>query len=218
MKTRAWDNLWQDKERQALWSKPDSDVLSLIPKLKREKVRRVLDLGCGVGRHVVLMAKHGFEVCALDSSQCAIEHCQNRVRTEGVQATIEHGDMAKLTYPNSFFDFVLAWNVIYHATRKRMVVTLDEVRRVLRRDGIFYLTLNSTRNKNCGKGTEVEDNTYDNPEKEDGQHLHHYSDECDVRDLLSNWHIESIVEAEENVYGGPYPDSWHWKIVARNSK
>ena len=218
MKAEAWDNLWRDKEMQLLWNEPDEDVVSLIPKLKREKVYQVLDLGCGIGRHVILMAKQGFNVYALDSSEYAIEHCRNWVRAVGVQATTEHGYMDKLSYPNSFFDFVLAWNVIYHTTRKRMAVTLEEGQRVLSKDGLFYLTLNSTRNKNCGKGIEIEDKTFDNPEKEDGQHQHHYSDERDVRDLLSNWHIESIIEAEDKLYGKPFPGSWHWRILARNSK
>ena len=218
MKAKAWDSLWRDKEMRLILSKPAEDVVSLIPKLKREKVYQVLDLGCGIGRHVVLMAKQGFEVYALDSSEYAVEYCRNWARAEGVEATIEHGYMEKLIYSNSFFDFALAWNVIYHTTRKGIVVTLEEVQRVLKKDRLFYLTFNSTRNKNCGQGIQVENGTFDNPEKADGHHLHHYSDERDVRDLLSNWHIERLIEAEENGDGGPYPDSWHWKILARNSK
>ena len=55
----------------------------------------------------------------------------------------------------------------------------------------------------------------DNPEKQDGQHLHHYSDEEDVRDLLCAWHIEGIRQSEERLNGKLYPDSWHWVVLAR---
>jgi hypothetical protein len=76
------------------------------------------------------------------------------------------------------------------------------------------LTLNSTKNKHYGHGTEVEPGTFDNPDKGDGQHLHHYSDEADVRDLLSDWHIERMAELEEALAGRQHPGSWHWMILA----
>ncbi len=41
-------------------------------------------------------------------------------------------------------------------------------------------------------------------------------DERDLRDLLSEWHIESVEETEESSTGEILPGSWHWVIVARN--
>ena len=38
--------------------------------------------------------------------------------------------------------------------------------------------------------------TFDNPEKEEGEHLHHFSDEKDVGSLLSGWEIERMEDAE----------------------
>ena len=57
MASKNWDNLWRNKESLLLWSKPDHDVAGLIPKLKHEKVTRVLDLGFGLGIHLVLLAR-----------------------------------------------------------------------------------------------------------------------------------------------------------------
>ncbi len=218
MKAEAWDQLWRGKERQLLWSQPDPDVVDLMPQLRRESVSRALDLGCGLGRHVILMAGIGFEVYGLDPSSYAVEHCIGWLEAEGLQANVIHGEMYPLNFAEDFFDFVLAWNVIYHATRAQMVDALAEISRVLRSKGLLYLTLNSTRNKHFGRGSEVEPGTFRNPEKEDGQHLHHYSDEKDVRYLLGGWHIESIRESEESLTGRPFPGSWHWMILARNVK
>ena len=215
MKAATWETLWQGKEAQLRWSEPDEDVVMLIPRLKRENVHRVLDLGCGIGRHVIFLAKSGFETYGLESSEHGLVHCTKWLAAEGLKAELIPGDMHALPYEAGFFDFVLSWNVIYHTMRDSISGILSEISRVTRQNGLLYLTLNSTKNKHCGNGTEVEPGTFDNPEKEDGQHLHHYSDENDVRDLLSAWYIEEMKESEETLSGKLYPGSWHWMILAR---
>ena len=215
MKAQTWDDLWRDDKSWELWIKPEKGLLALMPTLKGERVRRALDLGCGLGRHVIVLAAEGFETYAIDSSESAIEHCRTWLKTEELRANVQYGDMKVLPYPDGFFDFVLSWNVIYHTTRRGMIEILAEIERVLRVDGLLYLTLNSTHNTHCGVGRKVEPNTFDNPDKTDGQHLHHYSDAADVRDLLSRFHIESMVESEQGPPGRVIAGSWHWTILAR---
>ena len=215
MRAENWETLWQGKETQLRWSEPDERIIALMPSLKAERIHRVLDLGCGIGRHVIHMAKSGFETYGLDSSEHGLAHCRKWLAAEGLRANLSLGDIAELPYDSDLFDFVISWNVIYHATRTTMVEVLPEISRVMQSKALLYLTLNSTKNKHYGAGTEVEPGTFDNPEKGDGQHLHHYSDKKDVRDLLSSWDIEEMSESEETLSGKLYPGSWHWMILAR---
>ena len=215
MKARTWDDLWQGADSRSLWAAPDEGVVGLVPMLRGQGVRRVLDLGCGIGRHLVLLARSGFETYGMDSSQRGIEHCRSLLTDQGLEADLSSGEMKSLAYRDSVFDFVLSWNVIYHGTWQEMTSVLKEVHRVLQSRGLFYLTLNSTRNSWCGKGTEVEPNTFGNPEKGDGQHLHHFSDEDDLTDLMSDWDIENMEESEQAFSGNRQQGSWHWTILAR---
>jgi len=215
MVSKSWDNLWRDKKSLLLWSKPDHDVAGLIPKLKHENVTKVLDLGFGLGRHLVLLAREGFDAYGIEASEAGVDHCRKWLEAEGLQASISQGDMSVIPYPDGLFDFVLSWNVIYHATFAEMKTALKEIWRVTHNGGLLYLTLNSTRNNYYGKGAEIEPNTFNNPEKADGEHLHHYSDEKEVRELLKDWRIISIKEDEETLSGKYFPDSWHWMIFAR---
>ena len=218
MNNEAWDNLWRGKETQLKWSKPDEDTKALIPILKEENGGRVLDLGCGIGRHVILFAGAGFETYGIDSAASAIEHCRSWLEAEGVKGTVAHGSMDALAYKDNFFNFIVSWNVIYHSKKKDMTILLESIQRMLRKDGLFYVTLLSTCNKRYGSGIEIEPNTFDTPEKGKGHHIHHFSDENDVQELLSNWHIEQMKESEESLAGRLYPDTWHWMILARNIK
>lgn len=217
MTSRSWDDLWQDKERLLRWSKPDSDVKGLIPRLKGENITRVLDLGFGLGRHVILLAKEGFDTYGIEGSKSGVDHCRRWLAAESLQASVSQGDISTIPYADDFFDFALSWNVIYHATFDKMRAALMEIQRVTCGNGLLYLTLNSTRNKHYGRGTEVEPGTFRNPEKLDGEHLHHYSDEEEVRRLLKDWQIISLKEEEETLSGNRFPDSWHWMILARKA-
>jgi SAM-dependent methyltransferase len=58
----AWDKRWATVEGRADWRDPDPDVIALLPELKARGVRTALDLGCGVGRHALLLAEHGLAV------------------------------------------------------------------------------------------------------------------------------------------------------------
>jgi hypothetical protein len=42
-----------------------------------------------------------------------------------------------------------------------------------------------------------------------------YSDEADVKDLLSDWHIEGMAEQEETLARKQHPGSWRWMILIR---
>jgi len=108
MKATVWDQLWRGSKAQILWSQPDEDVVGLLPLLERENVRRVLDLGCGLGRHVVHFAKAGFEVHDVDSSDYAIEHCSKWLEAENLSATVAQGEMRPLGFQDRFFDFVIS--------------------------------------------------------------------------------------------------------------
>ena len=218
MTSRSWNELWADGKSREYWTEPDPTVVRLIPRLKEERVETALDIGCGIGRHVVVVASEGLKTHAIDSSLEAAQACRTRICELGLSATFGLAEAHALPYPDEFCDFVLCWNVIYHSTRKGMTKSLSEIERVLRPDGLLCLTLNSTRNRDFGLGIEVEPATFDNPDKIDGKHLHHYSDEQDVRALLSDFRIESLDETEQGYAGKVIPDSWHWTIIARKMR
>ena len=64
----AWDERWATPEGRSDWLMPHPAVAALVPVLKARGTRHVLDLGCGVGRHALLFAEHGFVVEAVDGA------------------------------------------------------------------------------------------------------------------------------------------------------
>ncbi len=57
--------------------------------------RRVLDLGCGIGRHAVGLAQRGFEVIGLDVSDWALQRARAAARTASVMVELHRADLLR---------------------------------------------------------------------------------------------------------------------------
>ena len=70
-----WELLWNEiyKTQGEVQSDVLPTVLTAIELFHKEHVKKVLDLGCGTGRHSILLAEKGFEVTATDISEKGIE-------------------------------------------------------------------------------------------------------------------------------------------------
>lgn len=56
--TTAWNKIFKDEGR--VFHDPHEFMPKIVREFKKAKVKRILDLGCGTGRHLVYLAKKGF--------------------------------------------------------------------------------------------------------------------------------------------------------------
>ena len=112
----AWDKKWGTNEGRADWLEPEPDVIALLPELKARGTRTALDLGCGVGRHALLLADHGLVVEAIDGSAAGLKVAREMAQARGLSLGLRQGTADELPYDDGSFDFVLSWNVIHHGT------------------------------------------------------------------------------------------------------
>ena len=101
---------------------------------------RVLDCGCGMGFHLlVLESLRRLRLVGLDPDAERLE----RARAEGVTAELVHGDARQLPFRDASFDKVLMTEVLEHIRDDRQA--LREVRRVLRPGGVLALSVPNSR-------------------------------------------------------------------------
>ena len=83
-----WDERYRGGEHTT--KEPSSLLLKAIKDLKPG---RALDIACGVGRHAIYLASHGWQVTAVDSSQVGIEILQQRADGSGLSIAARVADL-----------------------------------------------------------------------------------------------------------------------------
>ena len=227
--SEGWEPIWQRYGAQWELLEPEARVVELVERLKASGARRVHDLGCGLGRHLLLLAAEGFEVDGSDVSPTAVETCERRLREAGLRATVTQCEMHATPQPASPYDAVVAWNVLYHATTDTIQQTIAGIYDSLRVGGLLLLTFiatddgQRTRTRELlanGKAEELEPDTFVIPgdTATDKALPHHYSTEREIRErFLAAFELEWLREERHEASdfeGRRYP-SVHWHALAR---
>lgn len=200
-----WNEQWANITDDSKWLSPEPDVTRWAGSLAPGA--RILDLGAGVGRHALWLAKQGFDVVALDAAPEGLEAIGKAGAVETVLARMDD-----LPFDDQSFDHVLSWNVIYHGDEPVLKRTISEIHRVLKPGGTYLGTMLSNRRlpSELAKydGREISRNTwvFDAPGT-DKIHPHYF---CDARDLLAvfmGFEVQFLEDREHEK-----PGSWHWHL------
>lgn len=119
---------------------PWPPVLSFIATLK--PASRILDVGCGHGRHLAPLADTGHRATGLDFSRGLLSIGRREVQASGRRAAWVVGDAVALPFRDEAFDACLAVAVLHHLpTRADRLAVVCEIRRVLVPGGAAFLSV-----------------------------------------------------------------------------
>ncbi|MCK5699121.1 MAG: class I SAM-dependent methyltransferase [Candidatus Aenigmarchaeota archaeon] len=139
-----WESIF--KKSGKVFLKTQEDMKKLISLLKKEKSKKILDLGCGSGRHVILLAKHGFDVYATDVSKAGLKMTRKWLRDENISAKLkEHSCYEKFPFKDNYFDAVISTQVIHHNFHDKVKFCILEIERVLKSEGIVFVTVSGDK-------------------------------------------------------------------------
>ena len=153
----------------------------------------IIDLGCGGGNDTLYLIEKGKEVIPCDYSSKAIENIKKNFpelkRTECF-------DMTKgLPFDYNFTDLIICDLSLHYFTEKTTFEVLDEIKRVLKPNGLLLFRVNSVRDVNhgAGEGKEIEPHLF---ETEDGRYKRFF-DKDDIERFFSGW--ETLYVHEETM-------------------
>jgi ubiquinone/menaquinone biosynthesis C-methylase UbiE len=145
---KAWDKAF--KKEGKIFTKPQEDMPKIVKLFKKNGVKRVLDLGCGSGRHVVYLAKHGFEVYGIDIAKSGIKIAKEWLKEEGLKANLKVGDIyKKLPYKDNFFDAIICIRTLRHGKIEWIRRCIKEMKRILKPNGLIFVNESKHKPKKC---------------------------------------------------------------------
>jgi len=151
-----WDTSYRKRDNFVFY--PHEEVIRFVSKFIRKRIGltefsdisdynpkgRLLDLGCGIGRHIVYCHQMGLEPYGIDLSDAAINIAREWATGEGLTESdtrICQGDIRHLPWENSFFSYAISHGVLDSMPFEIARVACVELARVIVAGGFFYCDL-----------------------------------------------------------------------------
>jgi len=135
---KQWDKIF--KKEGKVFLEPREEMPELVKLFKKRGVKKVLDLGCGSGRHVVYFAKNGFDAYGLDVAPVGLKITKDWLKQENLKANLKLGSFfKKLPYKDNFFDAIVAVQAISHGKIEDIQKVIKEMERILKPNGLIFV-------------------------------------------------------------------------------
>jgi ubiquinone/menaquinone biosynthesis C-methylase UbiE len=162
----------------------------------------ILDVGCGDGRHTILIERNGARAIGIDLSKNMLAEA----KTLYPDGDFRRMDMRRLLFNDKSFDGIWASGSIYHATKLDARKVIKEFRRVLTMSGVVAVSFKLGR----GEGMEANPKSYSGSPR----YFAYYTRD-EMKDLFSSFgfaELESCTYPEE-IFGDNIQQMWFQRSV-----
>lgn len=191
-----WEKIFEERGR--VFTEPHSDMKRIAQILHDNGVKKVLDLGCGTGRHLIFLSRLGFEVWGFDESATALSLAKKWLNEERYNAhVLQHKMEEPFPYADGFFDAIISTQVIHHNLKSDILQTVSEIHRVLRTGGVLFVTFPilsgvPLSGKDDWSLEQIEPGTYIPRCGPEAGIPHHYFEVEEIYEVFSNFDIMEI--------------------------
>jgi cyclopropane fatty-acyl-phospholipid synthase-like methyltransferase len=180
---------------------------------KRNELK-ILDMGCGAGRHTIFLAQEGFKTYACDISEEGTRYLNEELENKKLSATVVKSDMENILFPDDFFDGIISYGVFYYNNSKGYRTAVSEMHRVLKKDGKALVFSRTTDDYRYGKGTKIEKNTFvlDVADTNEKNMKIHFLDHDEIYEMFSKFKNITVEKTETTFANMERKDS-DWIII-----
>lgn len=155
-KKDAWERSYRNRDNFVFY--PHEEVIRFVARHIRKRVgltefsdasplartARILDLGCGIGRHVLYLRELGLSAYGIDLSESALEVARTWASAKGLTQTTDlfvQGDIRQLPWPDDHFQFAVSHGVLDSMPFEIARTACLELSRKMSNGGLFYCDL-----------------------------------------------------------------------------
>ncbi|MDR2817411.1 MAG: class I SAM-dependent methyltransferase [Oscillospiraceae bacterium] len=212
--SQAWDKLYSQSDSEPRY--PSDSVVRFVY-TKCARGAKVLDLGCGVGRHSWFLAREGFDVCGTDFSNAGIEKTKKLLERENLRGNFKVSSVDNIPYDDNYFDACVSSDVLCCCTNRVIQRSVSELHRVLKPQGKALIVVRADGELRQHIVNEIEHNTFLVDAKrhvgvasgrEKVNEIVHYFDEDEVESLFCKFGKLEIDWLERTCDGMKYRDKY----------
>lgn len=105
---------------------------------------RILDIGCGIGRNALYLARQGHDVLGIDKDEAYIESANNLASTLGsgaLRLSFEQEDIFELALEAKSFDAIFITRMLQECgSRERSTSIIERAQRLTKSRGLHFVT------------------------------------------------------------------------------
>ena len=147
---------WQSQHRVRSKDEPltPTDFAQGIGEMIGKSFRRVLDIGCAVGRDTLFFASKGHVVTGLDISPTAVEIAGINALKWNLQNNVKYIScgISELVLPRKVFDLIYARTSLHYFADPKLNDIIKQLIEALSFDGVVAVQLRSVFDEKYGKG------------------------------------------------------------------
>ena len=210
---------WNAVNDKTQWLEPCEESWYYAEKWRREGRKTILDLGCGLGRHSVFFAKHGFTVTAMDISEDALSFLKKYSKEQGTDIECVQADMESMPFEDASFDAIFSIYAAGHADTAGMHRIMNEIKRILKPGGEVFMTL-------CSKETwtftesdypRTDENTVIKTDGPEQGVPHFFADNDTIIELFKGFKLNKVRLINECFANEAWKNEKHYFIEADKS-
>lgn len=147
MKKKQWyetffENYAEHYERESFTKGTMGECDFIEQELRFDKTLKILDVGCGTGRHAIELTKRGYSVTGIDLSEAQLAKAREKAESQGFSIDFQQHDARDLPFTNEFDVALMLCEGGFPLmeTDEMNFNILQNVTKALKNKGIFIFT------------------------------------------------------------------------------
>ena len=137
-----WDKIFSNVPPEWTQFEASEAMHDCLQYFKRNNIRTVLDLGCGIGIWAMFFSRSNLKVSGVDFSKKAIDFAKKWARSENQEIIYECSALINNPFIDKTFDGILAAKILDNISHEELQIVKSQIGRNLNQNGILYCLFN----------------------------------------------------------------------------
>ncbi len=181
--------------------------------MNENKVRTVLELGCGQGRDSLFFAEKGYQVTAIDFSKNAVNYVKKIIEQNEIEnIDVKLQDIVQLDLDHKF-DCIYSNLALQFFNQNQLSDIFKKVSRMLHEDQVFIFSTKKPGDKYHNVGRKINEKAFMTNDI-----VRYFFDKGEIEEMLKPFFEIETLEEEDHTNADGSKSVWWYSVVRNNNR